>query len=136
MRELHKNDDHASRQEDLALVRALSQQITSAISAIECNNLEQLRASVASQEILCQEIARTSVRCAATDENLGMSKEIRDTHIGLAKLNRQYAALLKRAHRSCNLMVMVYRNYGRNYSQGDAQRGSAASEPHTWSCEG
>jgi hypothetical protein len=134
MPESYKKDERRLHHEHLTRVRALSQQVTSAISAIERNDLEQLVASVAAQEMLCQEIAQTNVRSsAATDQNIdGVAKEIRDAHIALAKVNRVYAALLKRVHRSCHLMITVYRSHGHVY----AQPGSAASERHTWSCEG
>jgi hypothetical protein len=139
MPELETHHQDSLRREHLARVHALSQQVASAISAIEQNNMEQLRASVAVQEMVCQEITRTkfllpsgNAKTLAEPGQAALIEQIREAHIALAKLNQVYAALLKRAQRSCSLMVAVYRNYG----QGYAKHGPAVSEHHTWSCEG
>jgi hypothetical protein len=139
MQESHTNDPNSLHVEYLARVRALSQQVRSAISAIEQNNLKQLQASVAAQEMLCQEIAGTQWLPASAGEKkppepgqAALLNQIREACIALTKLNRMYAAVLKRSERSLGLMAAILRNYG----QGYAKDSPGVIQHHTWSCEG
>jgi len=136
MAETATTRDHA-RREHLAKVRALSQELSSAIAAVQQNDLKKLESSLAVQETLCHELStkcpvppavagETAERAQAT-----LLAEIRDAHLALAQLNRVYAAVLKRLRRSTGLIAGIYRNYG----QGYAKDAPAAGQRHTWSCE-
>ncbi len=131
---MSKLNEKELHEKHLVQVRTLCQQISSAISAIERSDLEQLRASVAAQETLCQEINSADWDYAAkragklpSPEQSSLIEEI----CALAELNRVYAAVLKRSQRSCGLMATLYRNFGQVYGKDPALR-----ERHTWSCEG
>ncbi|HXY04816.1 MAG TPA: hypothetical protein VEI49_14680 [Terriglobales bacterium] len=122
------------REKHLVQVRTLCQQISSAISAIERSDLGQLRASVAAQETLCQEINSSDWEYPAlsssklpTSEQSTLIEEIR----ALAQLNRLYGAVLRRSQRSCSLIANLYHNFGRIYGKD-----RSPVEHHTWSCEG
>jgi hypothetical protein len=125
--------------EHLAKVRALSQELSSAIAALEQNDLQKLEASLAIQEKLSHELAaKWPVPTADTTDvaksgqaTTSLPDEIRDAHIALVRLNRVYAAVLKRAQRSTNLMAAVYRIYGQGYGKDT----TAVAKQHTWSCE-
>jgi hypothetical protein len=125
--------------EHLAQVRALSEEVASAISAIEQNNLQQLQKSVALQETLCDQIAEkkwqlpsASGKDSGTDAAaMPLIEEIRKAHVALAQVNRVYAAVLKRSQRSAGLIAAIYRNHG----QGYAKDAPVLADRHTWSCE-
>ena len=126
--------------EHLALVRALSQAVESAISAIEKNDLRQLQTALASQETICNRICGTKPTLvlaapekpvAGEDPDAARLQEIRQAHVGLARLNRVYAALLQRVRRSTGLITALYRSYGEGYDRGP----SPLPPHHTWSCE-
>jgi hypothetical protein len=110
--------------EHLAHVQALLQAVASAISAIEKNDLPRFETNLAAQETICNRLSANQWGLATSDEDTDaqLAREIRQAHVDLAQLNRVYAALLKRARRSVELMGALYRTYG------EAQR-------HTWSCE-
>jgi hypothetical protein len=115
----------------LAQVLALQQAIASAIAAIEKNDLRNLETSLATQETICHRLsANPCVPSSASGEDAAIDnadallhKEMREAHIALAQLNRIYAALLKRARKSAQLMTVLYRNH------------VASPQRHTWSCE-
>jgi len=117
----------------LVQVRTLCQQISSSISAIERSDLEQLRSSVAAQEMLCQEINSAEWESLAehSAKSPAEKSDLMEAIRALADLNRMYAAVLKRSQRSCALMASLYRNFGQVYSKRPAP-----AERHTWSCEG
>jgi 23S rRNA maturation-related 3'-5' exoribonuclease YhaM len=115
----------------LASVQKLSHEIRSAIEAMEYNDLEQLQNSVARQEVLCHEITRMQWPAPATQNDAQLLKQIGDAHFELARLNRLYREVLKRAERSARVILAVYRQHGRGYSK-DAP---AQTDNHTVSCE-
>jgi len=128
--------------EHLALVRALSREVSSAISAIERNDLTLLTNSVAAQEAICQKLNRQGTEwlrlaCASYRASVDgpvetpMMQTIREAHLGLAHLNRIYAGLVRRSQRSIELITALYRNYGQGYAKTPNNRTSN----HTWSCE-
>jgi len=130
-----------TEQEHLTRLRALSREITSAISAIEHNNLKALQDSIAAQEGLCaalHEVIRglphphDGKPHRAERPRSPIAQQIRTESAALAHLNRVYAAVLKRAQLSASLIFGLYRNYG----QGYAKDAPAVTEHHTWSCEG
>jgi len=117
--------------ERLARLRALSQQLSSAISAIERNDLVQLQSSVAAQESLCCELTGVPWPLSPLATESALLDGIRATQMELAQLNRVYAAVLRRAQRSAALMTAVYRSFG----QGYAKDAPPAAEKQTLSCE-
>jgi len=126
--------------EHLAQVNALRQAIASAISAIEKNDLAQFDAHLAAQETICDRLSAT--KCTASlvpsgttatgeDADPAFTMEIREAYMALAHLNRVYAALLKRARRSFELMLALYRSQREGYHC----KPSPLRQGHTWSCE-
>ena len=118
----------------LANLRALSREIASAISAVEQNDLARFQSNVAAQEMICGELSQPqgSISPLNGADRAADWSEIRDAHLQLSRLNRVYAALLKRSYHSNALLAALYRNYG----QGYGQTSTAPAETHTWSCEG
>jgi len=115
----------------LASVQTLSHEIRSAIEAMEYNDLEQLQNCVARQETLCHEITKMQWPMPATQNESRLVKQIREAHFELARLNRLYREVLKRAERSARLILAVYQQHGRGYSKDAAAR----TDNHTVSCE-
>jgi hypothetical protein len=126
-----KSADQRAPREHLARLRALSQQLGSAISAIERNDLAQLQSSVAAQESLCCELTGARWPLSPTATESVLLNEIRATQMELAQLNRVYAGVLKRAQRSAALMTALYRSFG----QGYAKDAPPPAEKQTLSCE-
>lgn len=132
--------ERENRTEHLALVRSLSREVATAISAIEHNDLALLKSSVAAQEAICQKLSQdraawlrsacASYRASSGDrEGISGWQEVRDAHAGLARLNRIYEALIRRSHKSIQLITALY--HGRDQSA----EGKLRSGNHTWSCE-
>ena len=126
--------------ERLAQVHALLQAVASAISAIEKNDLRQFESHLAVQETICNQLSATkwtppsaATAGAVSGENpdAQLLQEIRQAHVALAQLNRVYAALLKRARRSVELLAALYRSHGEGYDPGSFP----LPQRHTWSCE-
>jgi len=125
-----------------AVVAALSSEISSAISAIERNDLSDLQSRVAAQEALCQKLAQQdperlkrafdSYKSAAqTPVKATLLAKVREAHIALSRLNRVYAGVVGRSQRSIELITNFYQSYGQRYSKDE----SAPPAKHTWSCE-
>ncbi|MFZ3264122.1 MAG: hypothetical protein WA172_08980 [Terriglobales bacterium] len=134
--------DHREATEHLALVRALSHEISSAISAIERNDMGDFASRVAAQEAISHQLNRKGeeslkLACesykAAAESPAGspLSQKIREAHVALARLNRVYAALIRRSQKSIGLIISLYKSQGQSYTK-DAK---AQSSQHTWSCE-
>jgi hypothetical protein len=125
----------ATRKQDqleyLALVRALSQAIASAISSIEKNDLRQLESDLAAQESICNRICGTKSTLLHGNSDASWLVEIRQAHMALAQLNRVYAGLLQRVRKSAGLIAVLYRSYGEGYDREP----SPLPQQHTWSCE-
>jgi len=128
--------------EHLALVRALSGEISSAISAIERNDMVELGSRIAAQEVICHKLnqqdpqrlkqAFESYRAAVqTPAKSTLFDNIREAHLALTRLNRVYAGVVSRSQRSIELITDLYRNHGQRYSKDD----NARPAKHTWSCE-
>ena len=92
------------------------------------------------QETICNRLSGTkgtlvakanANAVAGDDSDAQLLKELRQAHSTLAQLNRVYAALLKRASRSVELMAAFYRSYGQSYNCGP----SRLPQRHSWSCE-
>lgn len=115
--------------EQLELVRALSREITAAISAIERNDLQQFQATIANQEKLCHQLAARKwppITAAATNPD-----PIHQVYVALAQLNRVYAGVVKRSKRCADLLSALYGACGLGYGKDLA----AATEGQTWTCE-
>ncbi|MFY9646870.1 MAG: hypothetical protein WAK29_16950 [Terriglobales bacterium] len=136
-----KLDSNGRKQhlEHLDQVHALTKAISSAISAIENNDLRLIETHVAEQEVICNRLAavKSAVRSTHVGDanfnpsDLQLRGEIREAHLALAKLNRVYASLLKRVRRSAEVITGIYRSRGEGYHQGP----SRLAQQHTWSCE-
>ena len=106
-------------------VRALTDQIGYAISAIEHNSLGKLQEALSAQDALCRQLAETRLllpeRCessiAPPPQELALREELRDAYVALSQMNRVYAALVKRVERSCGALAAVYRNHTQGYSK-------------------
>jgi hypothetical protein len=114
-----------SKLDHLDLVRALSEEIGAAISAIERNQLKQLEAAIRNQESICHELL---TRNGSTSALAGTRKQaFEKAHSNLAQLNRVYAGVIKRAKRCADLLLALYgQGYGNDVSLADR---------HSWSCE-
>lgn len=134
--------EQGNRSEHLALVRSLSREVATAISAIEHNDLALLKSSVAAQESICQKLSQDRAEwlrtaCASyrassgNREGVARWQEVRDAHAGLARLNRIYEGLIRRSHKSIQLITALYRGREQDYSKEAKLRAGN----HTWSCE-
>lgn len=128
--------------EHLALVRALSHEISSAISAIERNDMGDFASRIAAQEAICHKLnpkgdeslklACESYKAAANSPaGSPLSHKIHEAHLALARLNRVYAALIRRSQKSIGSIISLYKSQGQSYTK-DAK---AQPSQHTWSCE-
>jgi hypothetical protein len=133
---------HDASDEHLALVEALSCEISSAISAIERNDMSELGARIAAQEVICNRLneqdpqrlqtALEPYRFAAeTPVKSSVIDKIREAHRTLSRLNRTYAGVVSRSHRSIELILSLYQNHGQRYHKDD----NARHGKHTLSCE-
>jgi len=111
----------------LALVRALSEEIAAAISAIERNHLQQFQAAIANQEKLCHELLTRRASASALAEN--GKHEVQEAHSTLAQLNRVYVRVMKRAKRCADLLLALYGHHGQGYGN------DILADRHSWSCE-
>ena len=116
--------------EQAARVRALSQQLSLAITAIERNDLGQLQGSVAAQESLCCELTSVNWPSSPLATESALLADLHAAQVELAQMNRVYAAVLKRAQRSAALMTALYRSFGEGYTEG-----APPAEKPTLSCE-
>ncbi|MFY9675142.1 MAG: hypothetical protein WB817_04660 [Terriglobales bacterium] len=134
--------DQAEASQHLALVRSLSAEISSAISAIERNDMSELSSRIAAQEVICHKLSEQdpqrlkraieSYRAAAQPPaNSSIFEKIREAHRALAQLNRVYAGVVSRSQRSIELITNLYRNHGQRYDKDDKTRPAQ----HNWSCE-
>lgn len=126
--------------EQLAQARALSREIAGAISAIENNDLRQLRNHIAAQEGICnvlvpgQKLLPAHVGPSSRsvhDPDAQLLAEVRQAHVELAQLNRVYGAVVKRAEKTVELLAAIYRAHGQGYDR----KPSPLAKYHTWSCE-
>jgi hypothetical protein len=117
--------------ENLARMRTLSQEMQAAIGAITRNDLTGLRASIAQQELICLEMKSSGGARAELTVEAGLAEQVSEARRELQKLNRVYAALLKRSQHSVDRMVTLFKNFGQIYSKDAPARGAQ----HTWSCE-
>lgn len=125
-------DRHHELKTYLVRLRALSDKIALAITALEHNDLAQFQSSLAEQEALCSELSPwTDASFATNDVDPALLDEIKQVQTSLTQSNRVYAALLKRVNQTKGLMMGLYRSYSAGH---DATRPTVA-EPHTWSCE-
>jgi hypothetical protein len=124
---LRKSTDRESEQLDL--VRALSSEITAAISALEKNDLHRLQAAIAAQERIChQMVVRKSLPVAPGTSDTDL---LRAAYAELAQLNRVYAGVIKRSKRCADLLLALYGSCGIGY--GKDLSGSSAQQSLT--CE-
>lgn len=137
-----KTAGHEEATEHLALVRALSGEISSAISAIERNDMAELGSRIAAQEVICHKLnqqdpqrlkqAFESYRSAAeSPAKPTLFDNIREAHLALIRLNRIYAGVVSGSQRSIELITNLYQNHGQRYNKDD----NARPAKHTWSCE-
>ena len=126
----------------LALVTALSSEISSAISAVERNDMAELESRVAAQEAICQKLTQldpellkrafdTYSSASEVPVKVALLDRVREAHRTLARLNRVYAGVVSRSQRSIELITNLYRNHGQRYSKGE----NARPAQRTWSCE-
>jgi hypothetical protein len=114
--------------EPLELVRALSREIATAISAVEKNDLQGLQAAIALQETICHQLVvrKSSFAAAAKDSDL-----LRQAYLELAQLNRVYAGVIKRSKRGADLLASLYSLYGMGYGKD----GSGMPQRQSLTCE-
>ncbi len=134
--------DHDETRQHLALVRALSGEVSNAISAIERNDMGELASHIAAQEIICHKLNQQDPQhlkhafeayrsTAQSREKSSLIQKVREAHLALARLNRTYAGVISRSQRSIELITNLYRNHGQGYNKDENVRPSK----HTWSCE-
>lgn len=122
------NETGNQRSQHLELVRALSQQISSAISAIEHNDLPAFQATIARQEDLCHELATKKWSPPAQKSN---RDPLQSAYSELAQLNRVYARVLKNSKRCADLLAALYGACGVGYGK----EGSSLVERQGLICE-
>ena len=134
------NVTRTSQLEHLAQVKAPAQAIASAISAIESNDLAEFETYLAAQETICYRLSSTKWTLSPTAAEQGdapeksdqaLLLEIRQAYIGLAQLNRVYAAVLKRTRKSLGLIAALYRSHRLGYDREPYP----VPQSGTWSCE-
>jgi hypothetical protein len=114
-----------SELDHLGLVRALSQEISAAISAIERNQLKHLEAAIRNQETICHALLASKGSPPRLAE--AGKPAVEEALSSLAQVNRVYAGVIKRAKRCADLLLALYgQGYGRDVSLVDG---------HSWSCE-
>jgi len=110
-------DKHRAVEACAEKVRALAHEIETAIAAIKTNQLPQLRASIARQEMLCAELAAGANRQQLVrrglkgEAQLELEREIAE----LGTLLPTYRALLQRCVKNNALLLALYRSYGGIY---------------------
>jgi hypothetical protein len=101
----------------LARVQELTQEIATAIAAIEQNNLARFQESILKQEFLCSELAalrwapcafKAGNGCDASGETGTVAEKIQESYVSLAQLNRVYAEVVRRSKRATELLLAVY----------------------------
>ena len=116
----------------LARLRALSESIVSAITAIEGNDLKNFQSCVVTQENICSELSVIHQSFSFQEgDNPELLEEIKKAQIALAHLNLVYSALITRSKRTTDMVAGLFRCYGLGYDKGR----SSVAEPHAWSCE-
>lgn len=114
-----------SKLDYLDLVRALSEEIAAAISAIERNQLKQLEAAIRNQEKLCHQLLAS--KGSVFQLSPTRRQAVREAHSTLTQLNRVYAGVIKRAKRCADLLLALYgQGYGNDFRLTDR---------HSLSCE-
>lgn len=130
----------AKAKEHLCLMRALSQELERAMTAVALNDLPQLEESIANQQELSSRLTlvanelslSTSAGEAIAEDAIDpkMILEIRAANGELQKLNLRYSILLKHASRSVELMAAMFSGL-----RGQLQEASGPRLKHqTWSC--
>lgn len=119
---------HAKPKHDsLALLRALSEEIAAAISAIERNHLKQFESAIANQERICHELLTRKGSASLMAET--QKQEVQEAHSTLVQLNRVYVRVIKRAKRCADLLLVLYGHHGQLYGN------DILADRHSWSCE-
>jgi hypothetical protein len=128
--------------EHLALVQALSHEISSAISAIERNDMADLATRVAAQEAIALKLNRKDAHalqqaCASyrataqTPSDNSLWHKIREQYRALDQLNKVYYSLIQRSQQSLELIGSLYRGHGHRYGKDPGNRPAKS----TWSCD-
>jgi hypothetical protein len=102
-----------SQTEHLSLVRALSQEITAAIAAIEKNDLQRFQATIANQERICHELVVRKWSPAAANG----TGQLHQAYVELKQLNRVYTGVIKRSKRCADLLLALYGSCGTGYGK-------------------
>ncbi|HZP64534.1 MAG TPA: hypothetical protein VFB28_14055 [Terriglobales bacterium] len=113
---------------ELELVRGLSREISTAIAAVEHNDLPALQASIAQQERMCRELA--SRPWSLPTSGAQKSDALHEAYAALAQLNRVYAGLIRRSKRCIDLLTIVY-----GASEANYEKQAAAAERQSLICE-
>ncbi len=114
------------------LVDALSRELERAMQAIIHNSLTGLEDSVANQEALSIQVARSVgdlSRSAKGDEET--SRQMRIAAVELERQSNCYAALIRHSSNASALMLSLFRSF-----RGESQEASDSRlRFHAWSCE-
>ena len=127
---------HAYQQQ----LQALSFEIRVAMQAISSNSLDTLEDSVATQQVICNELTklarRLSEQLTASANVLQpfpsgpVEEKVQSTSRALHDLNAQYASLLKHSGRSIALLSSLCRSHTGQFPE---VRGTGLKR-QTWSC--
>jgi hypothetical protein len=132
-------DHNAS--EYLAVLQALSREVTGGIAALTANHLGEFKEHLARQEDMCSRLQDAAKHSAATTtinppvssltDDQQLAERIRAGHRQLSQLNRRYAALILRSTRS----VVLLRAHCRTYLDGFEASSEHSSARHILSSE-
>jgi hypothetical protein len=118
--------------EYLRLVDLLSRELDRAVQAIVQNSLRDFEESVANQQRLSVDIAR-SIEALSIPTDVDV-EELRRMRVSAVKLQQQsdcYAALVRHSSHAAALMVSLFRSF-----RGDLEEASGSRlRFHTWSCQ-
>lgn len=121
-------------QQELASLEALNRAIAAAIVALEKNDVHAFERHVSAQEAICNGFITTPPSCLADltgSENSELAAKVRQAYAAVARINRVYAAVVKRAKKTIGMMEAIYRAAGQGYTTSRP----SSTEQNTWSCE-
>lgn len=122
--------------EYIAGADTLCKELSASIEALASNDIDAFESHLEAQQALCRQLTSLSsipefAPNGADDTKVSALKaELRQHQQELARLNRQYASLLKRSEHTVSLLSLLFRSYTEGY--GETASGSSSG---SLSCE-
>lgn len=130
------SDQMAVLTQYVAGVDKLCKELSAGIAALASNDIDAFESHLQTQQALCRQLTILSntpefAPGGADDTNASaLRAELRQHQQELARLNRQYASLLKRSEQTVSLLSLLFRSYNEGY--GKTASGSSSG---SLSCE-